>query len=181
MRIAGALCVIACAASTAQAQPPSEGVAIGVVATPALDGFTDFWFMPAVRISASLGSRLAIDLDAGRVFGGTIKFASPLRDSTAAIRAHHFYAGQLRLLTARRRSDGGSTYWLVGVHHMATKRFDRDGNLVGREPAGGGVLGFGSDQVFANRTRVSAEIGISGPDGFRPFLAVGVQYPLRFR
>jgi len=171
-----------CTATSAFAQTTShEAIAIGVVAAPAFDGFTDFWFMPAVRISVPFGSRVTIDLDAGRVLGGTREHPATSSGPASTLRPGAFYTGQLRLLTAPRRADGDSTYWMIGLHHVTTRRLDRGGNLMSREPGGGGLLGFGADQMFANGTRLAAEVGISGPDGFRPFLAVAVQWAVRFR
>lgn len=183
MRIVSLTLGILTLASVAQAQETSQRpfrardeIAIGGLLTPAVDGFNNFWFMPAVRLSAPIGARVGIDFDAGRIIGGTSEFSPPLPDSTSRMVADYFYAGQLRFLTSRRRSNGNSNYWILGVNYIGTRRFDSAGNLVSREPAGGGVLGFGSDQLFANGARLSAEFGISGPDGFRPFLAIGVHW-----
>src|SRR4051794_10330166 len=89
------------------AQPPapasSEGVAIGAVITPALEGGGP-WFMPAVRVSAPLGSKVGVDVSAGRISGGTNRFAE--------IRS--FYAAQTRILRAARTSDVERRYWFVG-------------------------------------------------------------------
>lgn len=179
MRTVACFLLMLAGAGVPQAQTPRDGVAIGGIVSPALDGFSDFWFMPAIRITVPVGARAAIDVDAGRIFSGTHEHSPSLAGGIATIRADHFYTGQLRVLTARRGSGGGSTYWMIGVHHVATRRFDRDGNLVSREPAGGGLFGFGADQLFANGTRLAAEVGIAGPDGFRPFLSIAWQWRLR--
>jgi hypothetical protein len=178
MRTAAWFLMMFAGTGTVQAQTPGDGVAIGGILSPALDGFSDFWFMPGIRIAVPVGARVAIDFDAGRVLGGRREHSPSLPDGISTVRADRFYTGQMRVLTARRRGDGGSTYWMIGIHHVGTRRFDRNGVLVSREPAGGGLLGFGSDQLFANGTRLAAEVGIAGPDGFRPFLVIAWQWRL---
>lgn len=66
-----------CGSTTASAQsvapsarPARDVLAIGVTATPALEGGGP-WFMPALRVSMPCGLTHGFDLEAGRIVGGT--------------------------------------------------------------------------------------------------------------
>ena len=73
---------------------PREGISIGAVAIPALEGGGP-WFMPAIRLSAPLGAKVGVDIDAGRVFGASsrvlrhsqlLRWANPISPDAPADR-----------------------------------------------------------------------------------------------
>jgi hypothetical protein len=157
-------------AGPAAAQPPAVGIQI----TPALDGFTNAWLMTGVRFSAPLGSRLGIDVEAGRILGGTTDL--PSSSAIARVHVRSSYSSQMRFMRGERRPDGTGRYFLAGLQLLAVEKFDQGGALASDELTSAVLLGFGFDQLFANRTRVSAEVGLSGGDGFIPYLAIGIQW-----
>jgi hypothetical protein len=156
------------------ASPLLDGPAIGIQITPALDGFTNAWLMSSLRFSTPLGSRLGFDVEAGRVFGGTTEL--PASSAVALIKVRSFYSTQLRFMRGTRGADGTGAYFLAGLQLLAVEKFDHDGMLVADELTSQALLGFGFDQLFGNRTRVSAEVGLSGGDGLIPYLAIGIQW-----
>src|SRR5688572_29387810 len=99
-----------CGSTTARAQsvapsdrPARDVPAIGVSATPALEGGGP-WFMPGLRVSIPCGPTHGFDLEAGRIFGGTNQFA--------IIRP--FFAGQLRFTRNPSQGHVPAKYWLAG-------------------------------------------------------------------
>lgn len=144
---------------------PRGELAIGAVVTPALEGGGP-WFMPAVRLSAPLGSKLAIDLDAGRIFGGINKYAEFQR----------FYGAQIRFVRSELRSDASRGYWLVGPLYLPFTKLDGKGNFVRRKSTTFLTVGRGWDQLFQNGSRFTGEIGLSEGDGFIFYARAGVQW-----
>lgn len=144
---------------------PRGELAIGAVITPALEGGGP-WFMPAIRLSAPLGSKLAIDVDAGRIFGGVNKYAEIQR----------FYGAQIRFLRSELRSDSTRGYWLVGPLYLPFTKLDGKGNFVRHTSTTFLTVGHGWDQLFPSGSRLNGEIGLSGGDGFIFYARAGVQW-----
>jgi hypothetical protein len=142
-----------------------ESVAFGVTATPALEGGGP-WFLPAVRLSASLGARVGVDVDAGRIYGGVNKYSEIRR----------FQAVQLRILGEPRPMDMTARYWAAGLMYFRIAKFDGKGTFVGNKPHVGLTIGRGWSQVFSNGTRVVNEIGFMGGEGFMFYATAGVQW-----
>jgi hypothetical protein len=146
-------------------------LAIGAVITPALEGGGP-WFMPAIRLSAPLGSNRAIDLDAGRIYGGINKYAEIER----------FYSAQIRFLRSELRSDTARGYWLIGPLYLPITKLDGKGNFVRRKSTTFMTVGRGWDQLIQSGSRLTAETGVSLGDGFIFYAKAGVQYrPFRSR
>jgi len=99
--------------------------------------------MPGVRLSAPLGARVGVDLDAGRVYGASSKYADIRR----------FYAGQLRF-TRSRSADNVSRYWLGGLKYFKTTKLDGQGGVVNHQPHSALSIGHGWSQVWANGVAV---------------------------
>ena len=144
---------------------PRGELAIGAVITPALEGAGP-WFMPAIRLSAPLGSTLAIDLDAGRIYGGINKYAEIER----------FYAAQIRFVREPLRSDTTRGYWLVGPLYLPITKLDGKGNFVRRKASTFLTVGRGWDQLFQNGSRFTGELGFSGGEGFIFYARAGLQW-----
>jgi hypothetical protein len=142
-----------------------ERISLGALATPALEGAGP-WFMPAVRLSLPLGSRHGVDLDGGRIYGGSNKYAD--------IRT--FYAAQIRFLRGARLADGSARYWLAGLKYLAITKLDGAGSVVKKKADVPATFGHGWSQVFRNGARVANEIGFSGGNGFMFYASVGVQW-----
>ena len=107
-----------------------DGLAIGTVLTPAVNG-SDPWLLAGLRVSIPIGSRTAIDLDGGRIFGGVSSYG-----------AFGEYAGiQFRRLRAERTAAGDSTYLIFGVHYLPEEDIDRFGRPAGRKHHVLAVLG----------------------------------------
>src|SRR4249920_720449 len=111
---------------------PREGLAIGVLAIPALEGGGP-WFMPAVRFSVPLGSKAGVDLDAGRVFGASNKYSE--------IRS--FYAAQIRVRRAPRAGEDSARYWLAGLQYFNITKLDGRGTVIRHKPSGALSAGHG--------------------------------------
>jgi hypothetical protein len=156
------------------AGPPRDGIAVGLQITPALDGFVYPWLMSSVRVSVPLPGRLGIDVEAGRIAGGTTEL--PSSSPHAVIQVRSFYSSQLRFNRGTRKLDGSGRYFLIGLQFLTVEKFDHDGLRVVDELASNLLLGLGFDQFFTNRTRLSAELGLAAGDGFVPYLAIGVQW-----
>ena len=147
------------------AGPPREGISLGAVVTPAWEGGGP-WFMPAVRLSAPLGARVGVDIDAGRVFGASSKYAD--------IRS--FYAGQIRYIRKSRTPDDIARYWLTGLTYLNSTKLDGQGATVHHKPHTALSIGHGWSYLSDNGTRAVNEIGFSGGDGFMVFVSLGVQW-----
>ena len=147
------------------AGPPREGISLGAVAIPALEGGGP-WFMSAIRVSAPIGARVGVDIDAGRVFGASSKYAD--------IRS--FYAGQIRFIRTRRRPDDVARYWLTGLTYLNSTKLDGHGGAVNHKPHTALSIGHGWSYVSDNGVRAVNEIGFSGGDGFMVYASVGVQW-----
>ena len=146
-----------------------DGLAVGGFLMPAINGAP--WFSPGVRLSAPLGGRLRLDVDAAPVFGGT--------NSIVSIRS--FVAGQLRTPLGTRDEAGNGGYWLIGLRYLPMEKLREDGSVRERKSATLLTGGRGWDQVFGNGLRAAVEVGLSAGDGIMPFAHLTVQVPLTRR
>jgi hypothetical protein len=158
------------------ATAPRDSIAIGIQITPMLDGFVDPWLKAGVRFSAPLGARLGIDVEAGRILGG--KTELPDSGEQAVVQIRSFYSSHMRFVRGTRQADGSGRYILAGLQLLTVEGFDHDGVRVVDELSSALLLGLGFDQLFANRTRVVVELGVSGGDAISPYMAIGVQWRL---
>ncbi len=146
----------------AQESSPSSGVrdriAVGGLVTPALEG-SGPWFMPGLRVSVPLGSRHGLDVDLGRVFGGTNKYGS--------IRRYH--SAQVRFDRETTATSVVRSYWLAGIQHLPER--EPDGR---RKHHAAMTIGRGWRQWFSNGMRVTGEAAFSGGDGLMVYVAIGV-------
>ena len=114
-------------------------------------------------MTAPLGGRVSIDVEAARVFGGRTEYGSIT--SLLAVNA--------RFLRGHREADGAGRYWLTGARYYpitgANAPFSSD--LAA-------TFGHGWDQVFASGKRVAAEVGFSGGRGYLISLTIVVGTPL---
>ncbi len=122
--------------------------------------------MPAVRVSAPLGTRLGLDIDAGRVFGASSKYAD--------IRS--FYAAQMRYSRTSRPPDDDGRYWLAGLTCLNSTKLDGQGGVVNHTPHMALSVGHGWSHVSGSGIRAFNEIGFSGGDGFMVYASLGVQW-----
>jgi hypothetical protein len=141
-----------------------EGVAVGAVASPALEG-GGFWFMPAVRASVPLGAKYGLDLEAGRILGASHRYAT----------VRSFLAGQLRF---RREpaEDLVDRYWLVGLRHLRMTKLDGHGSVLRYDPDTALSIGHGWRHTFGNGARALTEVGFSGGEGYMAYVTFGVQW-----
>ncbi len=168
-------CVLAALITTASARAqdespdvaviPRERISLGAVAIPALEGGGP-WFMPAARVSAPLGARVGVDLDAGLVFGASSRYAD--------IRS--FYAGQVRYIRTSRRTDDVARYWLAGLTYLNSTKLDGHGGVRNHKPHMALSIGHGWSHSSANGTRAFNEVGFSGGDGFMLYASLGIQW-----
>ena len=158
------------------AAPPRDGIAIGVQITPTLDGFVDPWLKWGLRFSAPLGARVGIDLEATRILGATTEF--PDSSDIGVVHVRSSYSSRMRVTRGPRQADGTGRYFLAGLQWLRVEKFDHDGVRVADDLSSAVLLGFGFDQLFANRTRLVTELGISGGDAISPYLAIAVQWRL---
>jgi hypothetical protein len=142
----------------------AEGPAIGLTATPALEGGGP-WFMPGVRLSLPLGGRHAIDLEGGRILGATGEFA----------RIRTYYASQVRFMRPPSR-EGRGRYWLAGLRYIDRARLfpTRDLEAV-EDPDVALTVGYGWNQR-RRRLRTVQEVGFSGGEGFLVYATLGLQW-----
>ena len=134
-----------------------DSLAVGVGLSPALAGEVAFW--PAVRVSAPLGARIAIDLDAGRMFPADNCYFSTRR----------YYSLQVRLLRRPRDVEGSSRFWIVGPSLIVGS--DLDGHGVVTNPStriGAFRVAYGGDRIYSNGMRAAGEIGVIGGGGSAP-------------
>jgi hypothetical protein len=149
-------------------EPARDGVALGASLTPALAGELGFW--PSARVSTPLGSRIALDLDAGRLY--------PAENGYFSTRA--FYAVQFRFLRAPRDERGSARFWIFGSEYIRGSELDGDGNVTDPHAGIGAIrIAYGGDRLYANGTRTAAEVGVIGggsaaPTGF--YASVTVQW-----
>ena len=137
--------------------PARNGPAFGVSLTPAWAGGLGFW--PTVRITAPVGARIAVDLDAGWMFPETNGYFT----------TRGFYAIQVRFLRAPRDAAGSARYWIVGPAYIRGSELDGDGHVTDPHAGIGAIkIGYGGDRVYANRMRTAAEIGVVGGGSSAP-------------
>jgi hypothetical protein len=148
--------------------PQRDGFAIGVLATPALEGGGP-WFMPAVRVSAPLGTRHAVDVDGGAIYLATNRFAE----------IKSFVAAQLRFARAPRDTSTTARYWLAGLRYVPIKKSTGDAGAYHRTEDLAVLVGHGWKETFANGTRVLSEIGFAGGSGFMAYITIGLQFGAR--
>ena len=152
-------------------EPARHSVALGVSLTPAFAGGLGFW--PSARVSAPFGRRIAVDLDAGRMYPAENGYFS-----TSA-----FYAIQFRFLRAPRDTSGSTRFWIFGPVFINGSELDGDGNVTDPHAGIGAIrLAYGGDRLYANGVRTAAEIGVIGggssaPTGF--YASVTVQWQPR--
>lgn len=173
MRILPSLVVLALfdsSSAAARSGPSSETrgrerLAIGVLATPALEGGGP-WFLPAIRISAPIGAKHDVDLEAGRIFGGSSSYAE--------IRT--FLAGQVRIARQSRGAGATARYWLAGFRYLGMRKLDGQGAFVRSDPDTALTIGHGWKQTLQNGLRAVNEVGFSAGRGFMAYATVGVQW-----
>jgi hypothetical protein len=170
MKTAAVLVAVCLAAGEARAQSSSElrdGVAAGVTVGAGLEGAGP-WLLTGARLSSSLGSRVALDVDAKHITGGSNRFS----------RIRRAYAGQLRLGRPR-EATGVSRHWIVGLQWFDVTTFDGAGRPFGHGYSSALMVGRGWDQIFASGLRVAEELTFSGGDGFLISASVTMQFRLR--
>jgi hypothetical protein len=142
-----------------------ENFGAGVLATPALEGGGP-WFLSAVRLSAPLGSTHGLDIEAGRIFGGSTKYAEIDR----------FAAAQFRFV--RNVAPGAPTvrYWLAGLRYTNRKKPDAQGSFLRRDPDVSLLIGHGWKQTLGGGACVLTELGFAGGGGIMAYLTIGVQW-----
>lgn len=143
---------------------PPESFAAGVLATPALEG-GGLWFMPAVRFTAPLGSKHGLDLDVGRIFGGSTKYAE----------IEAFAAAQFRFVRTPNSASPTVRYWLAGLRYTDRKKPDAQGDFLRRKPDISLVIGHGWKQALPNGLSVLTELGFAGGEGIMVYLTIGLQ------
>jgi hypothetical protein len=147
--------------------PQRDGFAFGILATPALEGGGP-WFMPAIRVSAPLGARHALDFDSGAIFLATNEFAG----------IKSFLAAQLRFARAPAGTSTTARYWLAGLRYVPITKLTADGGHRRTEDLAL-MIGHGWKETFANGTRVLSEIGFAGGSGVMAYVTIGVQIGAR--
>ena len=147
--------------------PHRDGFAFGLLATPALEGGGP-WFMPAIRVSAPLGARHAVDFDSGAIFLATNEFAG----------IKSFLATQVRFARAQAGTSTTARYWLAGLRYVPITKPTGDGGYRRTEDLAI-LIGHGWKETFANGARVLGEIGFAGGSGFMAYVTIGVQLGAR--
>jgi hypothetical protein len=158
----------ATAQASADSQERADGIAIGVVLTPALEG-SGPWLMPGVRVSIPLGSRTGLDVEGGRIFGGV--------NAYGAIRT--FGAVQVRRQRGEPRAQAAERYWKFGLHYFPEDDFTPEGGPAGRVHHTAALLGLGWSHLVTSASRLDAEIGFSGGDGIMCFATVALKWRVR--
>lgn len=157
-------------AQTAPPAAPRERVTVGLVPNLATD-IDGLILAPGLRLSAPLGARWGVDIEANKVFGE--------RNPPPSGSIKSFFAVNFRHLRAPRTDDGVSRYWIYGLRYTpiqwpASRRdasYDNDMALT---------IGHGWDQTFANGMRCGAELGLSGGNGFLLFGTFVVGLPVHW-
>jgi hypothetical protein len=167
-----ALAASACPTVAAAAGPwpdttARERFAAGVLVTPALEGGGP-WFMPAIRISAALGSKHGLDIEAGRIFGGSTKYAE----------IKTFAAAQLRFIRNPGHAAPTVRYWLAGLRYTDRKKHDAEGTFLRHDPDISLLIGHGWKQSFGNGACVLTELGFAGGEGIMVYATIGFQWGL---
>lgn len=150
---------------------PRDSFALGVSLSPALAGGVGFW--PTVRAGAPLGTRVAVDLDAGRMFPANNGYFSTRR----------YYALQVRLLRSPRNAGGSSRFWSVGPAFIVGSDLDGHGLVTDPYARIGAIrVAYGGDRIYPNGMRVAGEIGVIGGGSSAPtgvFASLTVQWQPR--
>jgi hypothetical protein len=151
--------------------PAGKEIAFGVSLTPAWEIPAGLWFTPGIRLSASFGSRLAIDVDAGRLFGADTE-SEQLRRSFAAL---------IRWKAKTPSGPGSTSFWSVGYARVPITWLRDEPFAQSRKTAHTALLiAHGWEQAVRQR-RVAAEIGFSGGDGYLLYSTITVQLRLLHR
>jgi hypothetical protein len=137
--------------------PLRDSLALGVSLCPALAGGVGFW--PTFRVGAPLGTRIAVDLDAGRMFPADNGYFSTRR----------YYALQFRFLRRPRDAKGSSRFWLVGPALMIGSDLDGHGLVTDPYARIGAIrVAYGGDRIYSNGMRAAGEIGAIGGGSSAP-------------
>jgi hypothetical protein len=156
-------------AEESPARPPQrQGFALGLLATPALEGGGP-WFMPGLRVSAPLGTRHSLDVDCGAILLATNEFAE----------IKSFLAAQLRFARPRTTTTTTARYWLAGLRYIPMRKQVGDTGGYRSTQDVALLIGHGWKETFANGTRVLSEIGFAGGGGMMVYLTIGVQLGAR--
>ena len=156
----GLLIPAGAAAQALAAEPDTtlrDSFALGVSLSPALAGAVGFW--PTVRVGVPLGTRIAVDLDAGPMFPADNGYFSTRR----------YYGLQVRLLRRPRDAGGSSRFWSVGPALIVGS--DLDGHGLVTDPyarIGAMRVAYGGDRIYSNGTRAAGEIGVIGGGSSAP-------------
>ena len=156
------------AEETSPSAPQRDGFAFGLLATPALEGGGP-WFMPAIRVSAPLGARHALDFDGGAIFLAT--------NQVAEIRS--FLAAQLRFARPRTETSTTARYWLAGLRYVPITKPVGDTGRYRRTEDLSLLFGHGWKEAYANGARILGEVGFAGGSGFMAYVTIGVQFGAR--
>lgn len=173
MRIVLGVAAWLAVAAAAHAQPtdlptaplPREGFAFGISLSPALEG-SGPWFLPGYRLTAPLGAKAALDLDAGIILGGSGMYTG----------IHGFYASKVRFARKPRRPAGSTSYWLTGLTFLQGTKIDSAGNPIGNRTYNALTIGHGWNEVFRNGGRITGEVGFSGGEGYMLHATLAVQF-----
>ena len=156
----GLLIPAGAAAQALAAEPDTtlrDSFALGVSLSPALAGGVGFW--PTVRVGAPLGTRIAVDLDAGRMFPADNGYFSTRR----------YYGLQVRLLRRPRDAGGSSRFWSVGPALIVGSDLDGHGLVTDPYARIGAIrVAYGGDRIYSNGTRAAGEIGVIGGGSSAP-------------
>lgn len=153
-------------ATSGQPEPPQRtGFAAGFAVTPHWEfAAGNVWLAPGIRLSAPLGPRVALDVEASRLFGA----------DTASELLRRIYMAQVRWMASGTRQDPISSYWSVGYAHLPIRYTDARRARLNKKAHGALLIGRGWQQTFGRR-RVSAEVGFSGGDGYVLYSTVAIQ------
>jgi len=152
-------------AQTQASAPPREHLTIGGTIGPGLGN--QLWLMSSIRVSAPLGSRIGLDLDAGRVFGSNENEAGSHTEYGA------LFGIQVRFLRGARKPSGSRQYWVLGPIFIRDISAPPDGP---RDHLKNFRLGYGWDDLSPNGGRIALEVGLAGGEGPVPYAIVIVQW-----
>jgi len=126
----------------------------------------------AIRLTANLAPRVALDLDVGTAVGAGYGF-----DQFGRV-----FAGQMRWLWHGRAPNGSSSYWLTGplfIQGTSRTEIRFPGRTVFREedsPIRALQIGYGVDRITRNGVRGGVELKTGGGEGPVIFLNMFLQW-----